>query len=233
MNHHFWVPLRLDPTDYERGGGPSIFMFGRLADGGTLHQAQAELTTIGLRMAATYPATHEHLRPRTLPYTHPYVDIDSPEMALALSGVKLAVSLLLVLVAANVAILVYARTATRTGEIAVRTALGASRRRVVAQLFAEALVLSGGAAILGLAIAGVGLAVTWDLVFRSGAEPPFWFDLGLSPGLVAYAAGLALLAGVIVGVAPALKATGRRVQAGLQQLSSRGRRCGWAGPGRR
>lgn len=220
VDHRYWVPLKLDPADYESGGGPSLFLFGRLADGATLERAQAELTVIGLRTAAASPETREHLRPRVLRYTYAY--IDSPGGWLMMRAVSLIISLLLVVVAVNVAVLVYARTATRAGEIAVRTALGASRRRVVAQLFAEALVLSGIAAALGLAIARAGLGLFEDILVASGAELPFWMTLGLSPGLVAYVAGLALLAGVIVGVVPALKATGRRVQAGLQQLSSRG-----------
>jgi predicted permease len=222
VNHRYWVPLRLDPADYGEGEGPALFIFGRLADGVQPEQAQAELAAIGLRTAAAYPETHGFLRPRLLPYTYPYFDIDSPATARLWRAGELATSLLLLVVAVNVAILVYARTATRTGEIAVRVALGASRRRVVAQLFAEALVLSGTAAVLGLTIAAKGLKVTEDLVVASGADLPFWWDVGLSPGLVAFVAGLALLAGVIVGVLPALKATGRQVQAGLQQLSSRG-----------
>jgi predicted permease len=143
-------------------------------------------------------------------------------MELALHALKVTISLLLVVVAVNVAVLVYARTATRSGEIAVRTALGASRRRVLVQLFAEALVLSGIAAALGLTLASIGLSVTQRFVVASGAELPFWASLGPSPGLIAYVAGLGVLAAVIVGVLPALKATGQRVQLGLQQLSSRG-----------
>jgi len=61
INDRYWVPLKLDPNDYERGGGPWLYIFGRLADGVTLDQAQAELTTIGLRSAATYPETHARL----------------------------------------------------------------------------------------------------------------------------------------------------------------------------
>lgn len=157
VQHRYWVPLRLNPSDYERGGGPSIHMFGRLANGITLDQAQAELNTIGRRMAAVFPETHEHLRPQVLPYTHPFLDIDSPTMALAIHTLQFAISLLLVLVSVNVAILVYARTATRVGEIAVRSALGASRQRIVAQLFVEGLVLAAAAAALGLTLASVAL----------------------------------------------------------------------------
>lgn len=227
INHRYWVPLRIDPDDYERGGSPRLLMFGRLADGVTIDDAQAELTTIGLRTAATYPETHAQLRPQVLRYTRPFFDVDSPAMALALRGAQLAISLLLIVVAVNVAILVYARTVMRTGEIAVRTALGASRRRIVAQLFAEALVLSGTAAVIGLTVAGVALAKTQALLEgaignEGGSELPFWWELDLSAGLVGYVVGLAILAAMIVGVLPALKVTGRRVQAGLQQLSSRG-----------
>lgn len=220
VNHRYWVPLKLDPADHERGGGPELSVFGRLASGVTLDQAQAELTTFGLRSAAEFPETHRHLRPWVLPYTS-YLGEDIG--AGALRVVQVAISLLLVVIAVNVAILVYARTAMRAGEIVVRTALGASRKRIVTQLFAEALVLSGIAAAIGLTIAGVGLEQFQAIEERSSGETmPFWIALGLSPGLVAYASGMAVLGAIIVGVLPALKATGRRVQTGLQQLSTRG-----------
>ncbi len=173
-------------------------------------------------MAAAFPETHEHLRPRILPYTWSILNQDDPAMVLALRAVQLAVSLLLILVAANVAILVYARTVTRTGEIAVRNALGATRRRVVGQLFVEALVVSGVAAAIGLTIAGIALRIFNAYQLSVDGGFPFWIRLGLSPALIAYTAVLAIVGGGIVGVVPALKATGRRVQSGLQRLSSRG-----------
>lgn len=105
---------------------------------------------------------------------------------------QVAVGLLLVLVCFNVAILVYARTATRTGEIAVRSALGASRKRVVTQLFVEAFVLSATAAVIGLTLAGTGLEWIEALLARdTDVQLPFWVDLGLSPGLIVYVAMLA------------------------------------------
>ena len=221
VDHRYWVPLRLDPAAYELGGGPEIWMFGRLADGVSLEQAQAELTTIGQRMAAAHPETHERLRPWIRPYTHAFVGVDSPARAWEYRAVQIGLSLLLIVVAVNVAALVYARTAARTGEIAVRTALGASRRRVVTQLFAEALVLSLAAAVIGLSIAEIGFEWIRVLATREVGELPFWMDLRLSPILIAYVLGLAVLAGVIVGVVPALQATGRSVQGSLQRLSSR------------
>lgn len=173
-------------------------------------------------MAVTHPETHEHLRPWVIPYIRGAVDIYSPSWAWLIRTLQLGLSLLLAVVSVNVAVLVYARTAARTAEIAVRSALGASRRRIVTQLFAEAFVLSALAAAVGLAIAVVGFDTFKELVTRGNAvELPFWFDLGLSPVLVAYTAGLAVLAAAIVGVFPALRATGRAVQGGLQQVSSR------------
>lgn len=227
VNHHFWVPLRLDPAAYPPGEGPEIQLFGRLVDGATLEQAQAEITTIGAHLAAAYPEAHARLHPRVVSYTLPYVDADDPAQLLALHALQLFIGLVLVVVAVNVAMLIYARTVTRAGEIAVRTALGASRRRIVLQLFAEAFVLSSAAAVIGIAIAAFGLEMTQQLLERSnaaGGMAPFWLDFRLTPTAAAYAAGLAVVAGAIVGVAPALKATGRRVQAGLQQLSLRGSR---------
>lgn len=222
FNNQYWVPLRLEPSSAAGARGPRLVAFGRLADGYSLGRARAELTTIGLRMAAAFPETHEHLRPRVLPYTWSFFNEDDPSLALALRGIQLAFSLLLVLVATNVAILVYARTVTRTGEIAVRRALGASRGRVVAQLFVEGLALSGTAAAIGLTMAGIALRILDAYQLSVGGGNPFWLELGLSPMLVVHSALLAIIAGGIVGVVPALKATGRRVQSGLQRLPSRG-----------
>jgi putative ABC transport system permease protein len=220
VNHQYWIPLPLEPARYERGQGPAITMFGRLAPGVSMEQAEAELARIGSQASAAWPETHGHLRAQMLPYTYPYSGIDNPASVMRLQAIKVAIALLLVVVAVNVSVLVYARTATRLGEIAVRTALGASRRRVVTQLFVEAVVLSGIAAVLGLGIAAFVLAKLNQLIL--GPSSPFWMEYGLSLSLVLYVVGLALLAGVIVGVLPALKVTGRRVQAGLQQIAVRG-----------
>ena len=221
VNHGYWVPLPLDASAAQPADEPVLLAFGRLEEGTTLRRANAELATIGERMGAASPETHEHLRPVVLPYTQSFMGADSPENALAIRTLQFAVSLLLVIVALNVAILVYARTVTRTGEIAVRSALGASRRRVVTQLFVEALVLSVAASAVGVALAAIALRLVNDWALRGG-EMPFWIDLGLSPGAVVYVVLLAVLAAAIVGVLPAMKATGKRLQAGLQQFSSRG-----------
>jgi putative ABC transport system permease protein len=219
VNHHFWIPWRLDPAAYQPRRGPQVNVFAKLAPGVTLESAQAELTAIGQRASHEHPATHEHLRAQVLPYTYGHNDMGDPLNALALRFMQAAIVLLLVVVCVNVAILVYARTASRQGEIAVRAALGASRHRIVAQLFAEALMLAGVAAAIGIGLLSVSLRLLNGAVAVSEGELPFWMSLSLSPDDIAYIVGLTLLSAAIVGVAPALKATGRHVHAGLQGLS--------------
>ena len=127
-------------------------------------------------------------------------------------------SLLLVVVCVNVAILIYARTVSRLGEIAVRTALGASRRRIVAQLFAESFVLSAAAAAAGIAVVQTALDWMRKTVTVTG-DANFWDDYTLSGTGVLYAVALVLMASIITGVIPAFRATGRKVQADLRQVS--------------
>ena len=79
INNRIWTPLRLDPSEFERGAAPAIDVFGRLTPGATLADARTQLATIGKRLSAAYPKTHEHIRPRVLPYTLAF--IDSPELA--------------------------------------------------------------------------------------------------------------------------------------------------------
>jgi predicted permease len=119
----------------------------------------------------------------------------------------------------NVAVLVYARTASRAGEIAVRTALGASRGRIVAQLFVEALVLSGVAAVFGLGLAAYGLS---EIARVMSGGLPYWISIGLSPSMIAYTCALIVFTAALVGVIPALKGTGRRMHRRLQQVGSGG-----------
>ena len=217
--HSFWISWRLDAAANAPRSGPSVNAFGRLAPGATLESAQAELTAISRRLAAASPATHEHLRPLVMAYAHAFSDIDDPEDALAVYAIEIAIVLLLVLICINVAILVYARTATRQGEIAVRGALGASRRRIVAQLFVEALMLAGVSAAIGIGLTAVGLRQIEGAMQALVGRWPFWFSLELQTSTVIYVVGLTLCAAAIVGVAPALKATGRQVHTRLQTLS--------------
>lgn len=214
--HSFWIPWRLDAAAHAPRTGPDLNVFGRLAPGATLEGAQTELATIGRRLAAASPATHEHLRPMVMAYAQAFSEIDDPEDALAVRAIELALVLVMVLICINVAILVYARTATRQGEIAVRGALGASRRRIVAQLFVEALMLAGVSAALGVGLTAVGLRQIEGAMLALVGRWPFWFSLELQTSTVVYVAGLTLCAAAIVGVVPALKATGHQFRTRLQ-----------------
>lgn len=219
VNEELWTPLRERAITYERREGPPIMMMARLSPGYTLEQAQTELNTIGQRTAAAHPQTHEHLQPRVLTMG----DALTGDMGAFVAMVNVPFILFLVVVCANVATLVFARTATREGELAVRSALGASRRRLVLQLFAEALLLTSAGAALGLTAAHYGLHWGMDLFWEvQQSRPPFWSQPGLSASTVVYAALLAVFAAAIIGGLPALKATGRRLRNRLAQPGTGG-----------
>ena len=220
IRHSYWIPLKLDPAQFTAGSGPEIMVFGRLAPGASLESARAEIATFTQRAALASPRTHTHLRAQILPYTYVFSDMDDPDNVLVLSAIQTLVILMLVIVAVNVSILVYARTATRQGEIAVRTALGASRRRVVMQLFTEAFVLAGVAAVAAIGLLAFGMRQLESAILQFAGGMPFWIRFGLSTEALVFVVGLTFLAAAIIGVVPALKATGSSVQSGLQGRSA-------------
>jgi len=218
-----WMPLQTDASPLGPREGPATHVIGRLAPGVSLDRAQAELTTLGMRMAEAQPATHRLLRPEVLPFAASVVRV-GPMERLGLLSANMFVVLLLVLVSGNVALLMFARTASREHEIVIRSALGASRARMVSQFFAEALVLGGVAATMGLLIARAGLRWGYDTfaIAAGDGEPlPFWFTPTLSSTAIAYAVGLTVLAALIAGVMPALKVT-RGLQSRLKSVSAGG-----------
>jgi predicted permease len=214
--HAFWIPLRVNPLAYPPGEGPSLEIFGRLAPGVTIEQAQAEFAAVAPQTAALRPEGALPLRARVVPYTQ----LGDPIMLWALRVGQWFSSALTVLVAINLAILVYARTVTRLGELAVRSALGASRRRILTQLFIEALALALLGAAAGLAIAGYALEVI-QTMNETGELLPYWITFGLSTRAVFVALGLAFLSALIIGVLPGLKATGVSMTANLHELHGR------------
>lgn len=220
INHNLWIPFSPTPGAYERGKGPSLSVFARLAPGVEIEAAKSELDALGASLSAQFPASNAHLRPRLVPYSAVYADVDDIDQLYILQA---AVVLLVIVIAVNVAILVYARTVTRSAEIAVRAALGASRGRIITQLFIETAVLSavaGGVGLMILKVMFVQFESALNAFMPGGA--PFWIQLGLSPQIVFNTAALSLLAAAIAGIAPALKVTGRRVQASLQNGATRG-----------
>ena len=216
MAHELWLSLRTDVAGVQPRSGAAITVFGRLASGMTLETAQAEVTAFGKRLAAEHPATHANLQPHVLPYAQ--TNIDSGDMATMLSLIYAFVVALVVVVCSTVALLLFARAASRETEILVRSALGASRRRIVTQLFAEALVLAGVATGVGLVGAQFALTRVGEpyLVMNYG-RLPFWYDFNLSPTTIVFALTLAVISAVVAGVMPGRKITrglGTRLRAG-------------------
>lgn len=219
LNEDYWTPLTVDPAEHEVLEGPEVFVFGRLAPGYGMEEARAEMAVLGRRMATAHPDTHGDLLAQVLPFAHPLVSVNEEgEAPLAMATFFAAIVLVLLIISVNVAVLIYARTATRRGEIAVRTALGASRGRIVAQLFGEALVLSTGAALVGVFLAKVGLGWTRHIIETGPRDIiPFWFDFGIPGPAWAFIVLLTVLATVITGAVPALQATGGGVQRNLSR----------------
>ena len=203
-----WVPLRLRDAGYAPSEGPALELFGRLAPGATLDAARAEVAALGRRAAADFPEARAHVRPAIVPLGESLFDVRAGNsLRAALRAANLPLVLFLVLVCGNVAMLLFARAATRENELAVRTALGASRGRVVTQLFAEALVLGALAAVVGLAAAGFLLRVGLSAADGPTGALPFWIHARLSPVTVLYVVALTVLGAVVAGVVPALKVT--------------------------
>ena len=222
VSQRLWMPLRFPESQYEPRTGFPIQIFGRLAPGVALEEAQAELNTLAQRAAQASPETHRWLQAQVLPYAESIFSLPL-EASLALMSSNLGLVFLLGLICANVALLMFARAAARESELVVRTALGASRQRIIGQLVAEALVLSGLATVFGLAAAGVGMRWALGMVEANlnGVRLPFWIGAGLAPSTVAYSALLAVVAALIAGVLPALKVT-RGMGTRLREASAGG-----------
>src|SRR5687767_5537678 len=224
-NQQLWVPLPVQ--DAPPREGPAVQVFGRLADGASWQDAAAELDVVSARFAADQPVTHAQLRTRVRAFAG-----RTPGDPLRLEdlAVHAIVLLLLGAVSANVATLIFARTAMREAEMVVRHALGASRARVIAQIVTEGLVLALAAAVLGLVVAQMTVRYAWARASQIiGDALPFWVDLTLEPATIAYALLLALVAAALIGLLPAVKATGASVQRGLQGITSTGGTMGFGG----
>lgn len=207
--HGFWVPLRLDPVNDPRQPAPLIRVFGRLAPGVTLEAAQPELTVLGAGAAAASAETPAHVQPRIVPYIDSIFGSFSADSTTEVFMGNLLSVLLVILVCGNVALLMFARAATREREILLRTALGAGRGRIMGQLFVEALVLAIVAAVIAVTCA----QLTWHSLFTTAMETvfenriPFWLHANVSPTTLLYATLLTFVAAAIAGLLPGLKVT--------------------------
>ena len=221
VNHDVWIPL-------ERAGDPpsqgaqsaAVLLFGRLAPGITMEQANAEIATLVERANGLGTDPSAPVRSRVGPYGAASL---GQQTWIAFFMTHLPILLVLTVACANVGTLVYARTATRDAEITMRYALGASRRRIVTQLFVEALALALAGAVVGLTTANA--ALKWAFhVFTSGRPDalPFWIAPGIRFSTVVFTVLLALVAAAMLGIVPALKATGSNAQTQLRNIGTGG-----------
>ena len=236
VSQRIWTPLRTNPSEYSREQPPDVFVFARLAPDFTLKSAQAEVATLGLiaqDRAARPDEQHQSrgplaplVRPRVVPYVTGLFTIDASR-GWAGGVVLLLAALLLLPPCANIAILVYARAVTRREEFATRYALGATRGRIVIQIFVEALVLAAAAGIVGSLLAREFAVRISRLVLPAmGPENvPFWFDFSPSLNTVLCLAGLVVVAAAIAGGVPGMRVTGRW-RSGVHALGERGTSVG-------
>ncbi len=215
-NEAFWLPLRLGSTgatDRQR-----VLVLGRLADGVSAQEAQAEVSSQGapsltLAANASEAAERARLRAEVVPFGLLYLGLPAGGLASIpeYRYMQALMFVLLLVACGNVAMLVFARTATRLRELAVRTALGASRMRIVSQSFVETM-------LLAVIAAGVGvLGVDWALghvnlaALAGQSALPYWLSLDLTRETAFRAIALAVVSATVAGVTPAIAITGRTI----------------------
>jgi len=217
VNDDLWTPFRYQALTQPDMGDLRVQVFGRLVRDVSLDQANAEAGTVGLRLASDDPGTLGHDRLEVVRFTALGQDTDiTAQIGFVL--MQLVALLLLGVACGNVGLLILARTAMRSSEMAVRTALGASRCRIVSQVFLEALVLSTVAAGVGL---GLGQLAAGRIQSALGPDVlPFWLDFRITAQTAGLAMVLAVGSAVVAGVVPAIKATGGGIQSTLQRTGA-------------
>ncbi|MGD9906051.1 MAG: ABC transporter permease, partial [Vicinamibacterales bacterium] len=197
-----WVALAVNPELAGKDTRPAVEIIARLRDDASRDQASAELATIAAQVAELDPARRSGITVEVKPYIEEFI---GSETVALLSVMLAAVLLVLVIACVNVANLVLARAVDRTREVAVRTALGAPRWQVVRQTLVEVLVL----AALGSGL-GVALAVIGTRLFTRGivdTSPPFWIDVRVDGTVLLFVIAITVLATVVAGLVPALRAS--------------------------
>ncbi|MDX1646972.1 MAG: ABC transporter permease [Longimicrobiales bacterium] len=200
LGSDLWTPLQLDRTN--GGGRGSIFLraVGRLADGASLEVARAQATDLALRLEEEYPVDNVDTGFNVYPLHFDLVNQERTALWLLMG----AVGFVLLIATVNVANLLLARGANRGGELAVRVAMGAGRRRILSQLLTESTVLAAVGGAFGIALAFVGT----DLLVRL-APPgtPLLEQVSVDLRILGFAALVTILTGALFGLLPAFRAS--------------------------
>jgi putative ABC transport system permease protein len=203
-----WVPLAWKPADVQRGMR-ELGITARLARGVTFAQAQREVDGVSARLAEEYPQTNQRVSFDLVPLREELVG-KSETPLLLLFG---AVSLVLVIACANVANLLLGRAQGRRKEMALRSALGAGRRRIVRQLLTESVLLALAAGAVGAFLA---VWMTDLIVALSADELPRLAEVHVDGRVLFFALGVSVLTGLSFGIAPALHLAGGRLAESLR-----------------
>ena len=206
-----WLPIEygIDFVSRQRGAW-YLRVVARLRPGVTPEQAAAEVQTIGRNLARRYPDADGTIGMTTYPLLEAMVGDIRPSMLVLLG----AVGFVLLIACANVANLLLARAASREPEMAVRSALGAGRWRLLRQLLTESIMLSIAGAGVGLLLAGWGVAFLIDLKPQG---IPRLDDVHVDGAVMLFTAGIAVLTGLLFGAVPALHATRDGVAGSLKE----------------
>ena len=214
-----WVPFPIDPVA-ERRDNRYINVITRLKPGVTLPQAQAEMEILNQRLAQSYGETNSGWSVRLTNLRESLVGTTRSALLILLG----AVALVLLIACANVANLLLARASVRQKEIAVRTALGASRSKIIRQLLTESLLLSTIGGGIGLVLS---LWLTRLLIKVSPENTPRFDEIRPDARVFAFTLALAVITGLIFGLAPALQAS----RINLNERLKEGGRSGTTGAG--
>jgi predicted permease len=203
-----------DPSFLDRRVDVSSHAIGRLGPGVTLAQASGEMDAIARRLAVTYPEADKDVGISLVPLKEDLLGNVQPVLLVLLA----AVGFLLLIACTNVASLLLARSMRRSGEFALRVAIGAGRGRIVLQLLTESLIIFGLGGLSGLLLALVGTRAVLRML---PAALPRSGDITIDARVLLFTMGVSLLGGIGFGILPAFKSSRVNVQQVLRQ-STRG-----------